>query len=650
MLILDQLKKGDRPLRLVALGILLGLGLLLTGLFYVQVVCGKRYQASQVSQSFRTIRLPAVRGRILDTHGVALADNRPCYTVNLYLEELRSHFQSAYSERVAELNPPRPERAELGRQVRYEVASNFIGRASAALRRPTVIEPRSFQEHYSERLALPMPIFQDLSLEEASRFVEQVSTLPGLELEAQPLRSYPFRTVAAHVLGYLRRNDRPQEEDLFTRYSLPDFSGAAGIERVFDRSLRGRPGVKSVLVNNLGYRQSESTWNDAEPGETVVLTLDIGLQQVAETALQSAGPGTRGAAVVLDVTSGDILVLASAPSFDPNRFLPRLRPEHWQTYQDPQLLPLFNRASAGAYPPGSIFKILVSLAALEAGILDPDKLYHSPGYYLLGRGPRARKIKDEALGGQPGSFDLRRALKLSSNAYFIHYGLLTGIDDLARLGQKFHLGEKTDIPVSQESTGVFPTAEWRNHERDGRWFEGDTANLSIGQGFITITPVQMAALTAAVANGGTVLWPRLVARIEPADPLRAPEAFTFPAARIRDRLGVSRRNLRLVHEAMLADVEDADGTGHKAYVKGLSICAKTGTAQVPRKQRMDHITWFTSFAPFEKPRYAVVVVVESGVSGGTTCAPIARQIYLALQQRLLNSSEPSTDHLVQTDR
>jgi penicillin-binding protein 2 len=635
MLIVDQLRRGDPPLRFLALGVLLGLGVLALGLFYVQVLSARRFKESQVSQSFRTVRMPAIRGRVLDNQSVPLADNRPVYTVNLYLEELRPGFQTAYSQAIRGLKLSVAERAALGRQTRYAVVSNLIQQVAAVLRQPVELSPDKFREHYEQRLALPLPVCSDLSPEQVARFVEQAAGLPGLELEVQPVRSYPHGPTAAHVLGYLRRNDRPEEEDLLTRYSLPDYAGAAGIEAVFDLSLRGRPGVKSVLVNNLGYRQSENTWVTSEPGQDVHLTLNLELQRAAEAALRSGGNAVRGAIVLMDVHSGDLLAMVSSPAIEPGRFIPRLRPQDWAAYQDEVLLPLVNRATAGAYMPGSIFKIVVSLAALQAGILDPARVYHSPGYYQLGKSGRGRIIRDTANGGQPTSFDFRRAFKLSSNAYFIHYGLLTGLDDLVALGERLHLGEKTGIPVGQESPGIFPTAEWRDHELEGHWFEGDTANLSIGQGKIAVTPIQMAVMTAAVANGGKVLWPRLVARVEPQDPGRRHEGINLASGRVRNELGIAAAHLRRVRDAMVADTEDEDGTGNRARIEGFKMGAKTGTAQVDRfnPRRKDHITWFVSFAPAEQPTHALVVMIESGVSGGETCAPIARQVWLAVRNQ-----------------
>jgi penicillin-binding protein 2 len=633
MFLVDLLKKGDPPLRLLVISVLAGLVILAVGLFRVQVVSGQDYRASQVNQSFRTVRLPAIRGGIYDLNGVPLAENRPAYNVNLYLEELRIYFQQTYRQRTAGQRLSAAARAELGRQVRYDVVSNLVARTAEVLQKPLELEARVFHRHYNERLALPLTIAADLSLSEVARFVELATGLPGLELEVQPMRHYPQRRLAAHTLGYLRRDDHPPGEEYLPRYSLPDFKGVAGIEGAFDDSLRGRPGLKSVLVNNLGYRHAETVWERAEAGNNIHLTLDLRVQRTAEAALHSLGPNTRGAVVVMDVRSGDLLALASAPAFDPNDFVPRITHDKWNLLLDTELTPQLNRATTGIYAPGSIFKVVIALAALESGIVDPARLYHSPGYYLLGSGPRARKIKDTARGGQPANFDFRDAFKLSSNAYFVHYGLLTGLDDIVAIGQRLHLGERTGLPLpaGQESAGDFPTPAWRAERRKGAWFEGDTANLSIGQGYITVTPVQMAVMTAAVANGGTVLWPRLVDRVEPHVSEPGHRTIRFPPGRARNHLGVSARTLDLVQQAMLADVEDKDGTGRRARISGYRLGAKTGTAQVPRRGRMDYVTWFVAYGPFEDPQHAVVVMVESGQSGGETCAPLARQVFEELR-------------------
>jgi penicillin-binding protein 2 len=282
------------------------------------------------------------------------------------------------------------------------------------------------------------------------------------------------------------------------------------------------------------------------------------------------------------------------------------------------------------YAPGSIFKIVVGLAGLEAGTLDPEEIYDSKGYYEVVRG---QKIRDPA---GPGEFKFRRALLKSSNSYFIHEGLKLGVDRIVDMGRRFHLGERTGILPLQEAGGILPTREWRKEKLGGAWFDGHTANISFGQGELAVTPLQIAVMISAVANGGKVFWPRLVARTESQDPFADDPPVTFPAGRIRSQLNVSRRSLDIVREAMLADVEEAEGTGKKAAVTGLRICAKTGTAQIMTGRKVvGHTVWFASFAPYENPRYVVVVMLETeqGGSGGDTCAPVAHQVYLALQKR-----------------
>jgi penicillin-binding protein 2 len=640
MWIFEQFRTQNRPLRFLTASIALGFLVLLGTLFHVQVLSAHRFQASQISQSFRTVRVPAVRGTIQDRNGITLAENRPSYQLNLYLEELRPHFQSTYAKARAGRNLSRSQRAELGKQVRFLVASNLVHRVGEHLDHPISLTSDQFQQHYDQRLALPMSVLTDLSPEQVARFVEHSPFLPGCDLDVQPTRFYPHGTTAAHILGYLRRDDRRRQEHTSFHYRLPDFSGLVGIEGTFDQQLRGQPGMKSVLVNNLGFRQTESVWAPAEPGHNVVLTIDLALQAAAEKALLSPGPYTRAAAVVLDVRNGDILAMASQPGFDPNLFMPGIARTDWERLNDPIMLPMLNRASYGAYPPGSIFKLVIALAALEAGVIDPTAKFAGQGFYQLASG---RRIRDLANGGYPAEFDFQRALKLSSNAYFIHYGLILGIEKILAMGERLHLGERTGIPIGQEIPGTFPSTTWRQANLRG-WHEGDTANLCIGQGYLAVTPLQMAVMTAAIANGGTVFSPRLVSRIEPQTHLTPLAPDFFPPGQVRGSLGVAPQHFEVLHRAMLAGVEDHDGTGRRAFLPGLRVCGKTGTAQITRgRQVIDHVTWFASFAPYEQPRYAVVVMVESGASGTETCAPIARRIYEAILRRKTQSPGSSRE-------
>jgi penicillin-binding protein 2 len=655
MLIFDQLKKNDPQLRIIAVLLLCGLGVLVAGLWWVQIVSSRDYQAHLEMQSFRTVRIPAVRGKILDRNGTALAENRPTYNINLYLDELRKPFKAAGDREVARARAVLKQQVEekqrqlnrklkkeerkqfvlllrdqnfLRQKARYEVASNVVAEISRRLNQPLTLNPTNFQKHYDQSLALPLPIATNLSPSQIAVFAEQCTEQVGVDLSVQSTRFYPYGTTAAHVLGYLQKDDSSAEgEDAYFSYRLPDYRGLVGVEAGYDKQLRGKAGVKSVVVNNLGYRQTENIWEPAQPGQNVILTIDSELQRKAEKALRIFGANTRGALVVMDVHTGDILALASSPTINPNDPIQGISPEERTRRLDPLLRPEINRATQENYAPGSIFKTVTGLACLEDG-LDPNETINNPGYYQFSN-KKSKPVKDLAA---PGPYNFAKAIVKSSNTYFIEKGLKTGIENVVRMAKRLHLGERTGLPTRQETPGIFPSES----RVKSNWYDGDTANICIGQGMMAVTPLQMAVMISAYANGGTVLWPRLVDRIEPVDPASAAQPTIFPKSRVRDHLGVQRRSLEILREAMREDV--LDGTGANAEVAGMPAAGKTGTAQVmdAHNHTISDTTWFASFAPFDNPRYAVIVMVEITVnagSGGKTCAPIAHDIYQALLER-----------------
>jgi penicillin-binding protein 2 len=669
MLVFDQLKKNDPHLRLVAMVLVGGLCILLAGLWWVQVVSAKDYQSHLETQAYRTIRIPAVRGKILDRESRVLAENRPRYNLSLYLDDLRKRFTVASDQMIKQARDWQKkaitaQEKKLGRsltkaerkqfafkpnqlekvreQARAQVAAGVVADISRKMGEPLPFDAEKFTRHYKKQLAMPFSILPDLDDEQIARFQENFTNGVGADLELQSTRNYPFGTTAAHLLGFLKKdNDSLDGEEPFFNYRLTDYRGVTGIEGSFDSELHGRAGIESVLVNNLGYRQSEDVGSHPAPGNNVVLTIDLDLQRTAEQSLAGhQGANVNAAVVVMDVRTGDVLAMVSSPTYDPNAFAQGISHDAYQQIQD--LSAEKNRATYENYAPGSIFKPVVSLAALEAG-LDPEKLYtvlpdpENPGHGLYENG-RLKK-KDTA---PPGKYNFKRAIERSSNSYFIQVGLETGIDRVVTLAKKFHFGEKNNLPTRQEARGDLPTLDRVHHA----WRDGDTANLCIGQGELSVTPLQMAVAYSAIANGGTVLWPQLVSRIEPQNPSAGETATNFPSALVRDRIGVSMRSLRILHDAMLGETEDqVEGTGKAAVVPGLRICGKTGTAQV--QDSANRLTgynyWFASFAPYEKPKYAVVVMVQiPGTmvgSGGKTCAPIAHDIYEMILQKQ-NSSAP----------
>lgn len=658
MLVFDQLKKNDTQLQLLALLFCLGLGVLVAGLWWVQIVNASQHQESVETQAFRSVRIPAVRGRILDRNEVALAENRPNYNINLYLEELSPAFRKEYQRirpraivtndlpfwkdwlgfptvttQYLRLKPDDLTRVQ--RNARYHAASAVVGKIAAVLQTPLTLDYTNFYRHYDVQRALPYTVASNLPPVQIARFEERGISSLGVDLEAQPTRAYPFGATAAHVLGYVRSDDSSALNELASfSYRMPDYRGIVGIEGNYDSELRGVAGAKSVQVNSLGYRQSETIWEAAESGRNVVLTLDLRVQQAAESALRkSLGENGRAAVVVMHVETGDVLAMASSPTYDPNCFIRKFNPTEWARWNSEELGVQKNRATIEHYQAGSIFKTIVALAALEKGLNPQEEFVVAPNphnanrgiFYLGGQG-----INDTA---PPGPYNLKRALARSSNSYFITNGLRPGVfDKVVELGARLHLGERMGLLPSQETAGHFPRAG--NQLRN--WNPRFKANICIGQGEMDVTPMQMAVMTCALANGGKVLKPRLVDRLESQDFAGIEPPEVFPKGVMRDHLGVSLRNLDIVRNAMLEETEnDVEGTGRHVRVPGLRICGKTGTAE--RKERradgqFKNTVWFISYAPFERPQWAVAVMVEDGQSGGSTCAPIAREVYLKLQE------------------
>jgi penicillin-binding protein 2 len=575
--------------------------------------------------------------------------------LSLYLDDLGSQFDAAYAPLrkqalAAQKEAIAAQEKKLGRslmkverkqfaftpaqlqqlhaQARLNFANNLTAQISQQLGQPLTMEAAKYETAYEKARSLPYPILKNLNNAQIARFAEQFTNGFGANLDLQAERIYPSGATAAHLLGYLRNDDSSQEgEEADFNYRLPDYRGAVGIEGRCDAQLRGRAGSESVLINSQGYRQSENVLDPPEPGHNVVLTIDLDLQCAAEESFaRHQGAEARGAVVVMDVRSGDLLAMVSSPTFDPNDFAEGISQDKWQKLQD--LTAEKNRATYENYAPGSIFKTVVALASLENG-LNPAEIYHvqanpenpNKGMIYVGR----RRIKDTA---PPGDYDFKRAFIHSSNSYFINAGLThAGIENVIRIGNEFHLGERTGLFARQETGGDFPDED-RIHSG---WTDGDTANVCIGQGEVAVTPVQMAVMVSAIGNGGKVLWPRLVDRIEPQDPSSGEVVTNFPSGVVRDNLDVHPRSLQILRDAMLADVQSSEGTGTAAAVDGLKICAKTGTAEVQDAQNHDigQNFWFASYAPYEHPKYAVVVMVEGGLhgSGGLDCAPIAHDIY-----------------------
>jgi penicillin-binding protein 2 len=646
MFIFDIFKQDDQRLRVVTVTVAAGMFVLLAGLWYVQIVCAKGFQSDLRRQSFRHVGIPAIRGKILDREGRVLADEKPRYNAILYLEDLQSQFDEQYGRLCKAYGQANPRlvksngRLNLGTGLRRqlqldadcEVVSNITYRVSTSLEDPRVLNTNAFLRHYNDHPYVPFQVVPDLDRRQVAIFAEQWSGQPDLDLETQPVRFYPSGTLAAHLLGYVRRRDDVEGGDL--SFTLPDYQGASGVERVYDEQLRGQPGVEAVLINNLNYRQREYVETPNQPGDDIYLTIDLPLQRAAEQALAQAQASVRGAVVVMDPRNGDVLVLASAPAFDPNAFAQgSVTAADWARLSDPKYKPQINRVVSGAYPPGSTFKIITGLACLENG-LDPNEVFDSPGEYRASR--TARPIKDTA---GAGPFDFERAFYKSSNTYFITQGLAkAGLRKIMEMARRFHLGETTGLSTRQEVAGDIP-----DPQAVGPGQNFGEPDMCIGQE-LTTTPLQMAGVLTVIANGGTLFWPRVISRVRSSETGEFQELI--PPGRVRDHVQIVPRHLAILRHAMLADTEHADdgrgaGTayvpfhlGDVARLGSFRVAGKTGTAEVKSPTSpFRKITWFDSYGPYEDPRYVVVVMVEDGGSGGVTCAPVAEKIYEAIVKR-----------------
>ncbi len=580
------------------LGMAVLFGVLTYRLWNLQVAQGMEYQRRLVRQSLRSVRLPGMRGRILDRNGERLADNRPGYGISLYLEELRRS-------------------GGLTRTVDHVM--DMLYRIAETIDRPLELQPRDVRVHLGRRTPLPLVAWRDLDEVAVARFMEHAFLYPGAALSFDPVRHYPQGTLGCHLLGYVGRADIDQLADSADsperfHYYLPEFTGRSGVERRLDGVLRADSGGKlEIQVDVSGFKFDEVSRREPGRGSDVVLATDVRIQRAAESVLA----GERGAVVVVDPRNGDVLALASAPGFDPNDFVPAIPSELWNGLLRDERRPLYNRATAGEYAPGSVFKPITLLAALESGKVTPQTRYTCPGFFDLG----SARFRCWQHWGH-GSTDPVGSMRYSCNVYMYHAALASGAEAVQEMARACGFGRRTEISLDFERPGLVPDHAWKRRARRDSWRDGDTCNLSIGQGALLVTPIQLAMYTAALANGGTLWQPRLLREIVRGDggvqPIAPARASTTPPWQ--------PRHIELVREGMRQAVEQQGGTGRRAAVPGVSVAAKTGTAEYGPKGAGLKMTWTIAFAPFEEPRYAVVVLVEDGVSGGTTAAPLVKDL------------------------
>ncbi|MDI6774711.1 MAG: penicillin-binding protein 2 [Verrucomicrobiota bacterium] len=591
-------------LRILTLGMFLAMAFLVVALWRVQVLHGSRYEKNLDKQSIRRTRIPGARGRILDRHGVALAENRPSFCIAVYVEELRQ--------------PGR-----LSRTVNK--VDSVLDRVSAVLGLPKEVTRDDIKNHVGKRRPMEFLAWKDVDHGILARFAESRVTFEGVGIYVEPVRTYPQGALAAHALGYVSRADPNKFDDESYHFYLPEMEGRDGLEKALNWALSGTAGGRLARVDAAGYRREDLGGIDPIPGQDVVLALDARIQKLAEASLGT----NRGATVVLDPRNGDVLALASAPGYDPNTFSRSISERQWKQIRSDVRKTLLNRAVAGIYPPGSVFKPVVALTALENRCAAPSAGYNCSGAFQLGN-VSFRCWKNSG----HGELNMVGALEQSCNAFFCHLGVLCGNERIYHMAAAMGLGEKTGVEVAWEEPGILPNDAWKQRVYGDKWRLGDTCNIAIGQGMLAATPLQMAMVMAAIANGGRVYRPRLVLHptAQSAQPVRSEQA-SYQAVLGKTQDGNLARDLHWSAETRgtlvkgLRGVVNADtGTGKRARLANLVVAGKTGTAEFGKKEEGRKHTWMAAFAPADNPTRVAVILIEEGESGGRTAAPRIRTL------------------------
>lgn len=564
---------------------------ILCRLWFLQFIEVDRLKEMSESNRLRFIPVAASRGALLDRNGKVIVNNTPSFSLAVIPNEVTD--KDALIRNIAGILSLDPS----------ELLSKW--------------EKRKGKAKY-----LPIILASGLSRDQVEFFEENRLSLNGLEIEVKPVREYPGVTLASHLLGYIAEiSENELAIPEFADYNSGDYIGKNGIERSYEKYLHGNDGGRQIEVDARGRYLRTLSETLPTPGQSLVLTIDLELQKATEKAL-----GDKAAAVVvMDVNSGEILSFASNPGFDPALFTRRMSQEQWQSYLEDVRRPLENKALKGQYPPGSTFKMITALAGLSEGLIDANTSVHCSGEYKLGKATfRCWNKKGHGL------VNLRGALRESCDVYFYQLGERLGVDRIALYAKKFGLGEPSGIGLDNEKSGFVPTTEWKLKKTGIRWFTGETLSVSIGQGSLTTTPVQLAAMTAALATDGKIYRPHLVKKILDREGKTVKE-FT---PELLKNIDLKPDYFRLVKEGFWAVVNEPRGTGAAARLYEVKVAGKTGTSQVVKmNERKSAIAYkyrdhalFVAFAPYDKPEIAVAVVVEHGEHGGGAAAPVAGQV------------------------
>ncbi len=588
---MEEFQKRVRYLRFIVTGTFL---LIFIYLWYLQVIRGSEFRQLSENNRIRIREVVADRGMILDRN--RQGHNRPSFDLFIIPEDIRANPEVL--GRVGEI---------------ICLSSEEIGERLKQLKRQPTFRPLRVRSDVD---------WEKLVLLETNRV-----HLPGVFVDVRPTRAYPYGSLAAHVLGYIGEVDEVElKQRRGQAYRMGSMIGKYGVEYEWETYLKGVDGGRQIEVDALGREIKSLRSVDPFPGSNVVLTIDLGLQKVAEEAYQDK----MGALIAMEPKTGRILALVSQPSFDPSIFARGVSSEEWKALIDHPFHPLQNKGIQGQYPPGSVFKIVTAIAGLETGAITPQTQITCTGAFPYGnREFRCWKEKGH------GTLNLHQALVYSCDVYFYQVGLKVGVDAIAHYAAELGLGRKTGIDLPHEKGGTVPSTAWKKRRFGVPWYSGETLSVAVGQGYLNTTPLQLASLISAVANGGKLYVPQVVERVED---IYGVTVKAYPPKE-KGRANISEMTLRIIQEALLGAVNEPGCTGGAAALKQVKVAGKTGTAQVVRMASdfkrgemnrlpvkfRDH-AWFVAYAPFEDPQIAVSVLVEHGGYGGAAAAPIAKRV------------------------
>ncbi len=548
-------------------------------LFYMQCIRGGYYLELAKMNRIRLVPLSGPRGNIYDRNGKLLAGNRLAFDCVVIPQEFRPDYK----------------------------ALEAVGRL---LNKPA----RALEEDIRERSVapfVPVVIESDIVKDMAIAISEKSLDLPGLLIQTRSVRYYPYKNIGSHVIGYL---GKVNEDELYTLsdygYKAMDYVGRGGLELSYDSYLKGEEGGIQAEVDSRGRELKQLGIKEPEKGRDITTTIDLEL----EAHIDSLMEGHKGAAIVMDSVTGELLALVSKPDFDPNAFVSAVDPDFISNLLRRSDCPLLDRAVSAACPPGSVFKLVTASAALDMKRMTPHDQLNCPGFYMLGKW-RFACWKE----GGHGTEVMIDGIKNSCNVFFYQVGRKVGADGLATYASRYGFGRNTGIDLPYETSGTVPTRAWKMYRMRQGWFEGDTVNYAIGQGYLVVTPLQILRMANAVGTEGVLVRPFLVKKIDDLD-ARGPE---------RKRLDISKETFKVIKEGMKKAVCEPGGTARAAGAEGLTVAGKTGTAEAGPKGTH---AWFTGFSPADEPKYSVVVFLEYGGKGGDKPAKIASSIFAKLKE------------------